>query len=289
MASRALETRRVAGVEGSLTGSEGTTAGQALRAVTDLLRLTRPSIASGTERREKTFWEVAADAGSAYGRRQLVGDVAGHRHGRRRADRSRDAPARTRRHTRRGDRAGRALREAAGRLRRPCARAPTMRRRAPSRGRAHKATSRPSFVVPRTWMPSSFVLTAEVSEPATDLVVVYLPGLDIAQHTLLDRRRERTVAVRARLAPRLAQGVLRCARSAPGASDRAERKRARDARDRPRARHGRATGRLVVMGPAARSGSAQQASAHRCRTDGALCAWRPDERAAGGQRRSLRC
>ena len=36
---------------------------QRLRGATDLLRLTRPSIASGDERRAKTFWEVAADAG----------------------------------------------------------------------------------------------------------------------------------------------------------------------------------------------------------------------------------
>jgi hypothetical protein len=59
---RGLETRRVAGLQGALTaGSSG--AGRTLRAVTDLIRLTRPAIASGSELRSKTFWEVAADAG----------------------------------------------------------------------------------------------------------------------------------------------------------------------------------------------------------------------------------
>lgn len=61
-----LETRRVAGLRGSVTSSqqEGQ-AGmmRALRGATDMLRLTRPSTASGAELRSKTIWEVAADAG----------------------------------------------------------------------------------------------------------------------------------------------------------------------------------------------------------------------------------
>jgi hypothetical protein len=58
-----LETRRVAGLQGALAsgGQEGAT--RTLRGTTDLLRLTRPSIASGAELRAKPFWEVAADAG----------------------------------------------------------------------------------------------------------------------------------------------------------------------------------------------------------------------------------
>ena len=60
---RTLETRRVAGVQGILQAGDASTVGRLLGASTDLLRLTRPSVASGTERREKTFWEVAADAG----------------------------------------------------------------------------------------------------------------------------------------------------------------------------------------------------------------------------------
>ena len=60
---RSLETRRVAGLGGILHAGDRSTAGRLLGVSTDLLRLTRPSLASGTERQEKTFWEVAADAG----------------------------------------------------------------------------------------------------------------------------------------------------------------------------------------------------------------------------------
>ena len=58
-----LETRRVAGVQGSFATDQRSGVGRALGAVTDLLRLTRPSVASGSERRVKTFWEVATAAG----------------------------------------------------------------------------------------------------------------------------------------------------------------------------------------------------------------------------------
>jgi hypothetical protein len=58
-----LETRRVAGVQGSFAAPERSGLGRAIGAVTDLLRLTSPSIASGSERRVKTFWEVATAAG----------------------------------------------------------------------------------------------------------------------------------------------------------------------------------------------------------------------------------
>lgn len=58
-----LETRRVAGLQGSMPSSAEAGIGRALRAATDLLRLTRPSTASGSELRVKTFWEVAAEAG----------------------------------------------------------------------------------------------------------------------------------------------------------------------------------------------------------------------------------
>jgi len=57
-----LETRRVAGVQGALATSRAPLAA-ALAAATDLVRLTRPSIASADQRREKTFWEVAAEHG----------------------------------------------------------------------------------------------------------------------------------------------------------------------------------------------------------------------------------
>jgi hypothetical protein len=57
---RALESREVAGLAGRL----GTDSSWALLAgATDLLRLTRPAIASGDERLIPAFWEVAARAG----------------------------------------------------------------------------------------------------------------------------------------------------------------------------------------------------------------------------------
>jgi hypothetical protein len=54
---RALEGRQLAGVAGRVG------AGSMLTTATDLLRLTRPTIASGDQRRVPTFWEVAASAG----------------------------------------------------------------------------------------------------------------------------------------------------------------------------------------------------------------------------------
>lgn len=59
-----LETRRVAGLQGRVTTVESPQPlTSALRDVTDLLRLTHPSTASGAELRVKTIWEIAADAG----------------------------------------------------------------------------------------------------------------------------------------------------------------------------------------------------------------------------------
>lgn len=58
-----LETRRVAGLQGSVTSSRQEGIVRALRGATDMLRLTSPSTASGAELRSKTIWEVAADAG----------------------------------------------------------------------------------------------------------------------------------------------------------------------------------------------------------------------------------
>lgn len=58
-----LETRRVSGVQGTVPIAPASGAVRALQAATDLLRLTRPSVASGEARRVKTMWEVAADSG----------------------------------------------------------------------------------------------------------------------------------------------------------------------------------------------------------------------------------
>lgn len=59
---RAIETRRVAGLQGILS-FDGHGIGRALQGATDLVRLTRPSVASRDERQSMTFWEVAEQAG----------------------------------------------------------------------------------------------------------------------------------------------------------------------------------------------------------------------------------
>lgn len=59
---RAIETRRVAGLQGSAAANAGPIVA-AIGAATDLLRLTRPTVASRDERRAKTIWEVAEEAG----------------------------------------------------------------------------------------------------------------------------------------------------------------------------------------------------------------------------------
>ena len=62
-AVRGLETRRVIGLQGTLASGEPSPLARALAAASDLVRLTRPSVASGDQRRVKTLWEVAASAG----------------------------------------------------------------------------------------------------------------------------------------------------------------------------------------------------------------------------------
>jgi hypothetical protein len=57
-----LESRRVAGISGRVPQGLGGL-GTLVATTTDLLRLTRPAVSSGTERRERTFWELAAAAG----------------------------------------------------------------------------------------------------------------------------------------------------------------------------------------------------------------------------------
>ncbi len=58
-----LETRRVAGLRGTVAAGDEGALQRTIRGATDLLRLTRPSLASGTELRSKPFWEVASEAG----------------------------------------------------------------------------------------------------------------------------------------------------------------------------------------------------------------------------------
>jgi hypothetical protein len=54
--------RRFVGVQGTVPTSGSPLVG-GLAAATDLIRLTRPALASDDQRREKTFWEVAAEKG----------------------------------------------------------------------------------------------------------------------------------------------------------------------------------------------------------------------------------
>ena len=58
---RGLESRQIAGVEGQFRSESRVWS--ALTAATDLVRLTRPAIASGDQRLIPAFWEVAARAG----------------------------------------------------------------------------------------------------------------------------------------------------------------------------------------------------------------------------------
>lgn len=58
-----LETRRVAGLQGAVASAAEGGLVRALRGASDMLRLTRPSTASGAELRSKAMWEVAADGG----------------------------------------------------------------------------------------------------------------------------------------------------------------------------------------------------------------------------------
>ena len=57
-----IETRRVAGVQGTIGGGDSAV-GRVVRAASDMLRLTRPSITSREERRAKTFWNLLSAAG----------------------------------------------------------------------------------------------------------------------------------------------------------------------------------------------------------------------------------
>lgn len=182
-----LETRRVAGLQGSLATDEQSRLGTTIRAATDLLRLTRPSIASGNERRVKTLWEVAADAGlrtavvNWWATWPAVSGTDG-------------AVIVSDRAVLRLEHGGTLDAEIA-----PAAVYDRLRQRWPAiRGAA--VTDAATASVGLQWSDSDLrgalerssqldgiqlALLREVSTPSTDLSVVYLPGLDIAQNALL--------------------------------------------------------------------------------------------------------
>jgi hypothetical protein len=189
---RGLETRRIAGVRGTVAAGDRSPFQQSLRAATDLVRLTRPSIVSGDERREMTFWEVAAEAGL---RTAVVNWWA-------------TWPAATGTGTVLTDRATLRL-ERGGDLDAEIAPPdvyPRLRERWPSVRRQSEALA--SGAVDATLEPTvrtvllrsaeldamQILLADAVADPAPDLLAVYLPGLDIAQHSLLRSDEGRAVS-----------------------------------------------------------------------------------------------
>ncbi len=179
-----LETRRVAGIQGSVPADQRSPVVRALRGATDFLRLTRPAIASGNERRAKTFWEVAAAAGL---RTAVVNWWA-------------TWPARadagivlTDRATLRLERGGQLDAEVAPEAiyKQLQQRWPDIRARAGTMaGDALRGTTADGDVAALVRRSAELdaiqlVLLSDVAAADTDLSAVYLPGLDIAQHTLL--------------------------------------------------------------------------------------------------------
>ena len=179
----AIETRRVAGLRGRLPTEAGPAAA-VIRAATDLVRLTRPSIASRDERRVKTLWEVAEDAGL---RTAVVNWWA-----------SWPAPPTngivlTDRALLRLEQGGTLDAEIA-----PAALYEPLRAAWPSiRSRARATASQlrssdpeiSSVLTRSAELDASIVgLLAALPGPQRDLDIVYLPGLDIAQHALLGGR-----------------------------------------------------------------------------------------------------
>jgi hypothetical protein len=177
----ALETRRVAGITGRLSVG---TLGRLLGDVTDVLRLTRPTTASDLERRVKAFWEVAAGAGL---RTAVVNWWA-----------TWPAPDDTGivisdRAILRLDRGGALDAEIAPadlyerlRARWPQLRQDATRRlksfeqeRPPLSNEIHAVLQRSSEI------DATVMALAESLDADLDLLVIYLPGLDIVQQTLL--------------------------------------------------------------------------------------------------------
>lgn len=180
----ALEGRQLAGVGGRLQPTSRF--GTLVAGATDLVRLTRPAIASGTERRIPAFWEVAARAGLRTSVIQWWATWPA-------AERGEDTGIVL------SDRALLRL-EQGGALDNEIAPAslyttlsPTWpERRTRAQARAAAAVSAESAAVTRETIERSASLDAMIIDLAreksltdVDVQVVYLPGLDIAQHALL--------------------------------------------------------------------------------------------------------
>lgn len=178
-----IETRRVAGVRGILSLRGGRMA-NLLGAAADVVRLTRPALTSRDERRVKTVWEVAEDAGlrtavvnwwatwPAQGKGIVISDRAMVRLEKGGALDAEIAPASV----------YEPLRAQWGEIRR----------------RAQQLAASAFAAVPDAAAQGALRRSAELDAtvveilhalpgPARDLDVIYLPGLDIAQHALLAR------------------------------------------------------------------------------------------------------
>jgi hypothetical protein len=179
-----LETRRVAGIQGTLQAGSRSSFGRLIGASTDLLRLTRPSIASGTDRREKTFWEVAADAGL---RTVVVNWWATW------PATSSNGVVLSDRATLRLERGGALDAEIAPAdlYQRLAPRWPALRQKAAALASdalsGVSADGEDIALVRRSAEldAMALLLTDDVSDGTTDVSATYLPGLDIAQHALL--------------------------------------------------------------------------------------------------------
>lgn len=176
---RALEGRQLAGVEGRV-GADAPGLSM-LTTATDLLRLTRPTIASGDERRVPGFWEVASSAGL---RTAVVHWWA-------------TWPATQSQGTVLSDRAILRL-EQGGELAdeiAPAALYDQLRATAAARdarvttmagGAVRELSPEVAAIIERSARLDAHVLTlaTDTALGSQDLLAVYLPGLDIAQHAL---------------------------------------------------------------------------------------------------------
>jgi hypothetical protein len=183
---RGLETRRVPGLQGSVASSEERGIRRAIRGTTDLLRLTRPSIASGSELRAKTLWDVAAEAGL---RAAVVNWWATWPAG---GGGGNEPTVISDRAVLRLERGGTLDAEIA-----PPGLYETLQRDWPAIRKESSALVEALLRVASDPVTSAalrrsaeldalqLVLASRLQADAPDLLAVYLPGLDIAQHTLL--------------------------------------------------------------------------------------------------------
>lgn len=179
---QAIETRRIAGLRGILSPDDSS-AGRALQGATDLVRLTRPSAASRDERQSMTFWEVAEQAGL---RTAVVNWWA-----------TWPAPASsgvlvTDRAVLRLEHGGAQDAEIAPPELYPALAAEWTAIRKAAAARASNAFQGITDPAVADALRRSAILDATIvgladaiPGPARDLDVVYLPGLDILQHTIL--------------------------------------------------------------------------------------------------------